>query len=322
MVQIHVPNPIAPPTSDPASDIVVPTAALSMANIVDGVTSPPAYVLVPTFGKQSKARSKWISIGGADVKQDQVTPEGQVRFLFDGIETSGQDAGKIRTQGSTVMDLTPLAGEDDLAGFADARILPDGFTLELRGSELAEIRAGTTTLLSNDVYLRTPALLVDCAVRMRAVVAQGGYFEDFAIVRAVYDEGAAAPGDEALRITVTSEDGPLSAFNTNPQQGTTGYHLLPRFFRVVTGGLANRLPSTAFVRIRFQAAADNGIGEPGDPLTDPPWTSDIGLFNGLPRGALQFFRYEVEFDLDAMDQGITPDTEPVALDFLKIPFVF
>jgi len=52
------------------------------------------------------------------------------------------------------------------------------------------------------------------------------------------------------------------------------------------------------------------------------WTSDIRAFNALPAGALQFFRYEVEFDLDAAGQGVDADTEPVTLDFLKIPFVF
>ena len=53
-----------------------------------------------------------------------------------------------------------------------------------------------------------------------------------------------------------------------------------------------------------------------------PWTHDIAEFNGRAPGELQFFRYEVEFDLDATNEGVTRDTTPVHLDFLKIPFVF
>jgi hypothetical protein len=74
--------------------------------------------------------------------------------------------------------------------------------------------------------------------------------------------------------------------------------------------------------VLFQAAADNGAGAPdeGSPLVD--WTADISEFNLLPAGQLQYFRYEVEFDLDAAAQGVSADTEPVTLELLKIPFVF
>jgi hypothetical protein len=150
-------------------------------------------------------------------------------------------------------------------------------------------------------------------------IVQPENFEDFDIASAVYDEGTSAPGDEKLRVTVTTERGRLTDFNPG---GTIGLGLMPRFFKVVTRGLDNALPTTAFVKIRFQAAADNGAGQPDEanPLVD--WTSNIGLFNNLAPGELQFFRYEVEFELDAQDEGVSADTEPVKLDFLKIPFVF
>ena len=53
----------------------------------------------------------------------------------------------------------------------------------------------------------------------------------------------------------------------------------------------------------FQAASDNGSGAPDEanPLT--PWTADVSSFNALPPGALQFFRYEVDFDLDAFTRA-------------------
>ncbi|HEX6885447.1 MAG TPA: Ig-like domain-containing protein [Planctomycetota bacterium] len=322
VVQIHVPQPVLPP-SDPQAEIRVPTSALALANVLDGVSSPPAYVMIPTFGKQSKARSDWISIGGADQDPRPGSPERLVRFLFGGIETSGPDAGKILRNGAFVADLPPLVEELDLAASQGVRIGDDGFALELTGPALVQLRAGTIGDFSNDIYLRTPALLEGCSARL-FVRNTPSNSEDFPIVAASYDEGSPAAGDERLTLQVTTEQGPLSDFNTNPTLDRTAFHLVPRFFQVVTGGQPDFLPQSAFVRIRFQAAGDNGAGAPDEanPLTDPPWTSDLSLFDQIPAGELQFFRFEVEFDLDALDQGIGASTQTVALDFLKIPFVF
>jgi hypothetical protein len=315
LVQIHVPDPRKPPGTQPPADILVPEAAMGAANVLDEVTSPPAYVMIPTFGKRSKARSDWISIGGADQNPDGSA--GLVRFLFDGIDSV---TGRVLTVGSTVQSRTPLFAEADLSTSSTAEVQPGGFTLELVGAALDAIRAGTTSGISNDIYLRTPSLLEECAIRLR-VEETPVLFEDFSIASAVYDEGGPALGDEALRVTIGGAR-PLTAFNPGNIDGTTGLLLLPRFFQVVTNGVADSLPQTAFVSLRFQAASDNGIGAPDEsnPLQD--WTSDISLFNTKPAGALQFFRYEVEFDLDKDNTGITADTEPVTLDFLKIPFVF
>jgi hypothetical protein len=319
IIQIHVPEPALPPDDSPVgADIIVPTDSLGFANPLDTVTSPPPFVMIPTFGAISRARSEWISIGGAD--QQPGGGAGLVRFLFEGIETTGPDAGKILTQGSTVLDVPPLLSVANLATSQSARILPDGFTVEITGVGLLGIRSSTTSGVSNDVYLRTPALLEGCAVRL-SVVQTPTNFEDFDIAQAEYDEGGPGNGDEALRVTITTERGPLTDFNQGGS-GTIALRLMPRFFQVLTNGLPRFLPETAYVRVQFQAAADNGIGAPDEqnPLVD--WTSDITQFNALPAGALQFFRYEVEFNLDAEAQGLTVDTEPVTLDFLKIPFVF
>lgn len=315
LIQIHVPDATKPPGSGPPANIIVSNPVLATANPIDSITSPPAYVMIPTFGKRSKARSDWISIGGADQKPDGT--DALVRFLFDGIDTTN---GRILTSGSTVVERTPLMIEPNLLTSTKARILADEVTLEMIGAALAEIRSGTTTGISNDVYLRTPALLEGCALRLFINGAEAN-FEDFTIVQAVYDEGLPASGDEVLRATV-SEERPLTAFNPTGADGVTAVKLLPRFFQVVTNGLPNSLPSTAYVSLRFQAARDNGVGAPDENNLLQDWTSDISKFNTKPRGALQFFRYEVEFDLDKDGMGISADTEPVTLDFLKIPFVF
>ena len=292
----------------------MPDEALAAPNVLDQVTSPPAYVMIPTYGRRSKARSRWISIGGADLEPDG--SETRVRFLFDGIDP---DTGRILTDRSIVVKRAPLIREDDLAASTRARVLSDGLTLELTGGALDAIRAGTTSDISNDVYLRTPALLEDCAVRL-FVRGREENFEDFSIVGAVYDEGEPARGDEALRVRVGG-DRRLTDFIATAE-GATGYELLPRFFRVVTSGVDDSMPSTAFVSLRFQAAKANAAGAPDETDLLQNWTSDIREFNTQPAGLLQFFRFEVEFDLDERGAGIDGDTQPVTLDFLKIPFVF
>ena len=62
-------------------------------------------------------------------------------------------------------------------------------------------------------------------------------------------------------------------------------------------------------------------GDPDEaaPLVD--WTADISQFNAQPAGQLRFFRFEVEFDI-ATSGSPDADTEAVAVDFLRIPFVF
>jgi len=314
LIQIHVPHPTRPPGTMAPADILVPAAALGSSNVLDAISSPPAFVMIPTFSKRSKARSSWISIGGADRRPDG--SESQVHFLFDGIDPV---TGRIQTVDSKVKKSTPLVTEDTLAGSDQARLLADGFTLELFGPAIATIRAGTTSGVSNDVYLRTPALLEGSSVRM-FIQGNEENFEDFPIAHAVYAEGTGTPGDEALRVTVGGGRR-LTAFNPN-REGVTAVELLPRFFQVVTDSIADSLPSTAFVSLRFQAATDNGGGEPDETNLLQNWTSDITAFNSKPAGLLQFFRYEVEFDLDKDDHGIGSETEPVTLDFLKIPFVF
>ena len=74
--------------------------------------------------------------------------------------------------------------------------------------------------------------------------------------------------------------------------------------------------------IQFQATGADANGNPDEAGILVDFTGDISAFNGLPAGDLEFFRFEVEFDLDAMGAGLTPDTLPVSLDFLKVPFLF
>jgi len=81
------------------------------------------------------------------------------------------------------------------------------------------------------------------------------------------------------------------------------------------GEFQNALPSTAFVKVLFQGARDDGTGTP-DPVG--PFTGDISTLS-LPPGELRYFRVDVEFDLGSMASA---NTRPISLDFLRVPFVF
>jgi len=312
VIQLQVPSSLSAPTTFGGnSDIFVPTALSTL----DSIASPAALPLVPSFGSRSFARSKWISVGGAD--QDPSGIPRLLQFLFQGLDTSGgADDGKILTSGGEVQELTALIDED-LEGNPDVAVLSDRLTLELSGAAL-DAFALSTGGISNDLYLRTPALLEDFVLRLSVQAESQAY----RVVRAVYDEGGSGLGDESLRLTVADEGLDLQDFiNANTGLGTIRYELIPRFLRVITGGVENSLPSTAFVRVRFQAAEADGAGVPDadNPLVD--WTGDISLFNSLLPGELQFFRFEVEFDL-ADGGSVDVDTLPIQLDFLKIPFIY
>jgi hypothetical protein len=315
VIQIHVPDVTTALNGNP--DVVLPTAGYAASNPLDFVASPPAILAIPNFSSKSMARSQWVSVGAAEQKPGGVTA--LMRFLFGGIEPTD---GKVLVDGTDVRPNDALLDED-LEGSSTLSILSDRVTLEVRGSSLdTAFVMGTSGGLSNDLYLRNPALME--AFQLRLEVAEDlAVFQDFEVARAAHDEGTPSLGDERLTLTVSpvgAED--LQSFSTaNTGAGTIHVRLIPRFFRVYTGEDADTLTASSFVRLRFQAARDDGFGAPdeGTPLVD--WTSDLTDFNGLAPGDLQFFRFEVEFDL-ADGAALTPDTERISLDFLRIPFVF
>ncbi len=312
VIQLHVPDSLTAPLAcvDPQacnSDIVVPTLAFLSGNAIDAVTSPPASVLIPAFGSRSQARSKWISIGKADQKPNGVPT--LVQFLFQGIEPTGgvdMNEGKILVSdedGDGEEDeVQPLAPLLDEALEGDVSVLADRVTLHIEN-------APSRFPGANDLYLRNAALLEDFVLTL-SVAAES---KRFVVAAASYDDG-----EEFLDLTVSEDDGDLRDFiEENGVLGTIQFQLIPRFFRVVTGGIEDALPLNTFVRILFQGAADDGTGSPAEetPLVD--WTGDISMFN--TEADLQFFRFSVEFDLGA---AVTAETQPISLDFLRIPFVF
>jgi hypothetical protein len=212
-----------------------------------------------------------------------------------------------------VVELAPLLGPVSLAQ-PGVELLPDGIGLALSGSVLAPLRASSQPI-SLDVYLRTPALLEGFTLRL-ANLAEARVGE-FTLARARYDDAAAR-----LTLVVGELLGTL-AEEVEELGGAERVELalIPRFFRVrqIPSGL-DLLPDSQAVRILFQGAADDGTGraDEANPLVD--WTADVTKFGELAPGTLDFVRFQVEFELDV--DGFDPAAEPLALDFLRLPFRF
>jgi hypothetical protein len=284
VVQLHVPDPLGSP---PAGV----------------VSTPAASVLLPTFSARSKARSKWITIGSADRRAGGALA--LLQFVFQGTNPApGADEGKVLDVNMDgLADELPALVDTDLAGTG---AVVDGMTLRLDNAPAHF--SGTTGGISNDLYLRSPSLLEDFVLRLSV----GAVEQDFVVASASYEDA-----DSRLFLVIADEGMDLLDFtSTNP--GALHIQVVPRFFRVRTCDDQDALPIGSFVRILFQAAADDGSGFPDEanPLVD--WTGDVSMFNLLPAGDLQFFRFEVEFDLGQV--GDT--TRPTSLDFLRLPFRF
>ena len=315
VIQLHVPNPIQEPRASTSDSIVVPTAALQ--DPFNGISIPAALPLIQTFGGRSQARSRWVSIGGAD--QDTEGGLDLLTFLFSGVETEpGPDQGKVLATGGVVDEIAALL-EGDLNGNPDVALDSDGVTLRLSGTALASMvnDAGSP---STDLYLRTPALLRNYLLRLSSKADPAAAFANFDVVAATYDDAKVE-----LALTVSSPSGTPQDFLASQGASAVRFELIPRFFRIQTGTSAtglDRLDANAFVRITFDAAPANRQGEPDEQNLLITETGDISDFNALDPGDLKFFRFNVEFNLDATGKGISTTTETVALKFLGLPFRF
>jgi hypothetical protein len=314
VVQLHVPNPERAP-GDPASNLILPQDALDDSDPLAAVCQPRPWVLYPTVGSRSVARSRWIPLGAAG-EGGRGGPGSVVAFRFDGIETApGDDEGKVRTQGERVPELASLLGPVPVDE-PGVELLSDGTSLALSGTVLAPLRASAQPI-SPDVYLRTPALLEGHTLRLaNPAELQVG---ELTIARARYDDARSR-----LTLALGGLAGTLAeAIESLGGAGAVELALVPRFFRVRLGvDGVDFLPDSHFVRILFQGAADDGTGrvDEANPLVD--WTADVTRFALLPPGALDFVRFRVEFELDPTDIAFDPGAEPLALDFLRLPFRF
>ncbi len=302
IIQLHTPR---------LTDIIVPATATPPIANVDfraiclplpvGATPTTANApstwnqLLPTFGRLSVARSKWIPLGAAGVPPPPSAGADTIRFQFPGTDTS---TGIIRRSGSgasaTVLELPAI-----LSGALVANPSVPSITSDLRSVVF------DASTLADDIYKRTPAILKGFELKMTAASSAVNKFE---VVAATYDAAL-----DQLRVTVGTSGTPLAGYAV----GDTA-ELIPRFFRVSTEGSQDSYPSSAAIRIRFQATTPNSLGQP-DESALAAFTDDITTLNS---STVRFVRFQVEFDIQA-DGGSLSATTPIpALEFLAFPFKF
>lgn len=313
IVQIH--------TQTQANIVGAGDVPLTLAAI-NNLCRPQPWLLLPDFGRISKARSKFVALGGAN--QNPGSSQDQVLFDFEGTDSDPMSptAGEVLRNGATVQPVAPILGL-----LTDNNPQDPGFTtpisidtvarrIVIDASGLVDDDNDPQTPFFNDIYLRNTALLREFGVRLSEPLGAGlSLTRTFTVAQASYD-----PDLVQLTLDVDSTGGPLTGFTP----GVASLALVPRFFRVITGGVLDSLPLNSAVTIRFEARAAGPDGQPdltGDALVE--WTSDIEEFNSGGLGAdVGFFRFEVEFNLDVQGTGISANSPRPSLRFLRVPFRF
>lgn len=280
-----------------AADIVLPAA-----KTLPQMSAPDALLLVPTFGARSKARSKWIPVGGAGVAIGGGVEA--IQFFFEGINTT---TGLVNKTSGVVDDASTILGPTTLVS---GDIQPDGRTVIVDATSIESTAA--------DIFLRNPQLLKEAKLRLQSSLNPNAK-KTFDVASASWNSAT-----HELSLTVSSSGALLTSFN--PGGGAqTQLVLLRRFFRVVTSSTQDSMPASSNVRIKFEGAAAKIDGTPDEPTTGllVPKTANIADFNSpATLGKLQFIRFEVEFDIDALSTGLLPSSPRPELEYLRLPFRF
>lgn len=306
LIQLHVP--------DPDTDIVLGGQMLFEA------VAPLPLTLVPSFGARSRARSKWISLGGAV----GLLPS-DVNFTFEGIDKmAGAMSGAVldANMDGIVDDLPTLLNGGAVYPLATAPTLPSiSATNDLQF--LIDLTDPNTDFSADPIYVQNPALLRNFILQLvdssQSPAAVGRFNIESAQVNSMTD---------VLTLTVSGEaftDQNLTAFVAGMPANFT-VELLPRYFRIVTAGLEDSLPVGNTVRFNFQGTGRNIAGEPDvgtGSTTLTPWTADVSDFSDamVTPSPIEFFRFEVEFNLDTTS-GLSPVNPRPVLQFLRLPFEF
>lgn len=307
LIQLHVPDALTPPQENPSiTDIVLPVGTEAELNAGDAnalheVMRPAGVQLLSNFAGASSAQTRWI-----DLRRTELNPDGSedlVRFLFEGIDPL---TGSVLATNGLVDELEPI-----LSG-----TLAPGL-VEVLGTDCLRIRGAALQPLidsgSNDLYLRTPALLRDFILRIRTGISLDF---DFAVQAATYD-GDLGMLDLSLNRVAGLGIGQL----VNPSRPVS-YRLIPRYFSIKSGGVLNALPMNSDLRVRFEAAREDPSGRPDalNPLV--PLTSDVSELNALLPGELDFLRLRFDLNVDVQGTGLSLQTPTLELDFLRLPFRF
>ncbi|MEE8466928.1 MAG: hypothetical protein V3T22_00635, partial [Planctomycetota bacterium] len=304
IIQFHVEN--------PALNLLFPTIQAEQGELpygsgldVSPVCAPPPLGwhrptdpvdnMIPFFGRLSRSQSKWIALGLARINPGGGTD--QVRLRFEG--TVG---GLVPHDGSTVDQLQPIVGPDPL-GFPGSPpyIGADDFTLVFAAAGLS----GQDLLLKDN-----PRLILGYSAQLEQS-SDPTNAQRFTITAVEYDA--------ALDRFVTHVDPAGPRLSSFVAAGPIDASLVPHFLRVVNDGILDSYATDTSIGLMFDATKI-------DPLTGGPdeanafgFTQDISLLNA---DDWDFFRFQVEFDLDTDVDGVDLSTARPGLDILRVTFGF
>lgn len=306
LIQLHTSTGIVG-TLGSGADIVLPIGA-TLAT----VCQPPALCvggagvdghMLPSFGRLSRARSRWISLGlgGLDVVNGQLR---DIEFELEGLDpASGAVAADAngRVVGATALLSPGLV----LAAPALPHIV-------IPGGRAVVLDAGALIGTADEVLLTNVALLVHCAIELYDI-GDPTDFERYDIAAAQHDVIAGT-----LTLTLDGDEPPMTSFNSGNNVGVV---LRPTYFRVSTDDVSDDLPSSAAVFLRLEATSADSLGQP-DLAASTGWTADPAVLNAIPNGDVRFVRFDVLFDIDALGQGLSASSPVPSLEFLRLPFRF
>ncbi|MDF1797560.1 MAG: hypothetical protein P1V81_00135 [Planctomycetota bacterium] len=291
LIQVHV--------HDPANHVVVKNP-MPGATSLEELCLPDAQVLLSDFGRVSRARSKWLGLGGM-----AFTSSGSLDAVsvgFGGLDLASGDL--LDADGDDLLDDEAVLIGPVALGLAPAlpHVAPDGAHLLLDASSLA----GSM----DDLYLRNPRLLRFATIELEDLAFSFNRAR-FRVAEATYDE----PTGVLDLLVEGSDKAPLHLFQ--PPAGSQ-VRVFPRSVGPISSKVPGAMTPGSLINLRFQGAKADALGLPdlSAPLVD--WTSDPADFAAVPAGDLDFLRFEVRFEVDQL----ALDSELPALDWLRVRFGF
>ena len=305
VIQIHVPDPITDIAFEAsvdaafkdfmtAQDPTNPVISDRLDQLLGLYAIPQPYALIPFFSPKSQLQSVWIDTGLAGERN----PAGGTGPFPDWNSALGAFAG-IDAAGYVVQNGNSVA--------PGAVIASDG------GAGLASFGAYQVTVAQAstafpDTYLYDPGLLIGFDVVPN--LGQAPTPSTFEIRDASYD-----PVGDVLTLDTRVSDGPMNLV------ASTNWGVRAKYFRLDSSDIKDRLPSSAALRIQFQAADAFAGTNVLDPDSITAWTGEGGVSLADPEfQGKRFLRWRLTFDVDALETGAALSSERPALDYLKVPF--
>ena len=307
VIQLHTSTGVVGPATNPLADIILPNALT-----LKDVCQPPPLVpggagvdgyMIPTYGKKSRARSKWIALGEGGFDSSSPTYR-NVTFDFAGIDST---TGFVQTDVTgKVLGQAPVLSPGALhaAPALPYVVTPGGYTVVLDATPLINT--------ANEVLLQNTDLLTHYLVQLSDASNAANYAR-FDVVSPVYDSVT-----HQLSLTVDG-NGPSMSDTSVVPWGVVNVELQPAYFRVRSSGVTDSLPSSATIKIQLEATRADINGNP-DPTGIIGPTSNLALLNAVPNGTLRFVRFQVLFDIDAQGAGLSPSSAIPSLEFFRLPF--